>query len=70
MEEKKKREAVYNPEADKRWLEKDPKNKKKKYRANKKSTAKNFIRNEATLEEIEELQAWLDERRKQLSEAE
>ena len=66
MEEKKKREAVYNPEADKRWLEKDPENKKKKYRANKKSAAKSFIKNEATLEEIKELQALLDERRKQL----
>lgn len=63
MEEKRKREAVYNPEADKRWLEKDPENKKKKYRANKKSAAKSFIKNEATLEEIKELQALLDERK-------
>ena len=66
MKEKRKREAVYNPEADKRWLEKDPENKKKKYRANKKSAAKSFIKNEATLEEIKELQALIDERRKQL----
>lgn len=66
MEEKRKREAVYNPEADKRWLEKDPENKKKKYRANKKSAAKSFIKNEAAIEELEEIQALIDERKKQL----
>ena len=63
-----KRHAVYNPEADKRWLEKDPENKKKKYRANKKSAAKSFIKNEATLEEIDELQTLLNERKKQFEE--
>ena len=66
MEEQRNREAVYNPEADKRWLEKDPENKKKKYRANKKSAAKSFIKNEATLEEIEEMQALIEERKMQL----
>lgn len=42
-------------------------NKKKKYHANKKSAAKSFVKNEATLEEIKELQALLDERRATLT---
>ena len=60
MEEKKKREAVYDPEAQKRW---EQKNKDKRGRINRKSGAKRFIREDATLEELEELQALIEERK-------
>jgi hypothetical protein len=62
MEEKKKREAVYDPEAQKRW---EQKNKDKRGRINRKSGAKRFIREDATLEELEELKAFIEEREKQ-----
>ncbi len=55
----KKRKAVYDPEAQKRWREK---NRNKSNHNAYKSTARTFIRNHATLEEVEELRALLDER--------
>lgn len=47
------RKAVYDPEAQKRW---EAKNKEKRGRINRKSAAKRFIREDATIEELNELQ--------------
>lgn len=63
---KKKRKAVYNPEAAKRWVEK---NREKKERANGKSKARRFILDKMTLEEAEEFKGYIEERIKQLKEA-
>lgn len=46
------RKAVYDPEAQKRW---EAKNREKRGRINRKSAAKRFIREDATLGELEEL---------------
>ena len=46
------RKAVYDPEAQKRW---EVKNREKRGRINRKSAAKRFIREDATLDELEEL---------------
>lgn len=61
----KKREAVYNPEADKRWNEK---NKEHRNYLSTRSTARSFIRNRAKLEDLEELESLIKEKRKQLLE--
>ena len=61
----KKRQAVYDPEAQKRW---EQKNKEKRGRINRKSAAKRFINSDATKEELDELQALIAERRKSLEE--
>ena len=61
----KKREAVYNPEADKKWYEK---NKKHKQYLNYRSTSRSFIRNKATEEDLLELENLIAERRKTLEE--
>lgn len=63
MEEKRKRKAVYNPEADKKWAQKNKEHKSYlKYR----STARSFIKNKSTLEDLEELEQLILERRKEL----
>ncbi len=62
-EEKKKREAVYNPEADKRWSEKNPE--RRKYLSHR-SRARSFIREVATAEDLQELKALIADREKQL----
>lgn len=55
----KKRKAVYNPEADKKWAEKNKEHKSYlKYR----STARSFIKNKATIEDLEELKELIIER--------
>lgn len=59
----KKREAVYNPEADKRWIEK---NKEHRRYLSTRSTARSFIRNRAKEEDLEELEGLIAQRRKQL----
>lgn len=46
------RKAVYDPEAQKRW---EAKNREKRGRINRKSGAKRFIREDATIEELNEL---------------
>lgn len=61
-EEKKKREAAYNPEADKRWREKKPE--RRKYLSHR-SRARSFIRDVATAEDLQELKALIEEREKQ-----
>ncbi|KKF90318.1 hypothetical protein P7D26_10075 [Lactococcus petauri] len=57
--ETKKRKAVYNPEADKKWAEKNKEHKSYlKYR----STARSFIKNKATLDDLEELEHLIEKR--------
>ncbi len=61
--EGKKRKAVYNPEADRKWAEKNKEHKSYlKYR----STARSFIKNKATLEDLEELEKLIADRRSEL----
>ena len=61
----KKREAVYNPEADKRWNEK---NKERRNYLGQRSSARSFIRNKATEEDLLELENLIKERRKSIKE--
>lgn len=61
----KKREAVYNPEADKRWNEK---NKERRNYLGQRSSARSFIRNKATKEDLDELEILIEERRKKIQE--
>ena len=63
MEDKQKRKAVYNPEADKKWAEQ---NKARRNYLSARGTARSFIRNKATLEDLEELEQLIAERRKEL----
>lgn len=60
-----KRKAVYNPEANKRWAEKNPEY--RKYLSHR-SRARSFIREVATDEDLDELQKLIDERRASLNE--
>jgi len=53
------RKAVYNPEADKRYREK---NKEHRNYLSSRSNARSFIRNKATEQDLEELKALIDER--------
>ena len=59
--EKEKRKAVYNREADKKWIEK---NKERRYYLNLRASARSFIRKHATDEDIEELKNLISERKK------
>lgn len=59
----KKREAVYNPEADKKWIEK---NKEHRRYLSARGGARSFIRNRATLEDLEELEELIKARRENL----
>ncbi len=56
----KKRASVYDPVAQKKWSDK---NRAKKNVNTRRSNAKRFIREDATLEELEELQALIEERK-------
>lgn len=58
-----KREAVYNPKADKKWIEK---NKEHRRYLSARGAARSFIRNRSTLEDLEELEVLIEERRKTL----
>ncbi|MDO5027447.1 MAG: hypothetical protein Q4E50_06420 [Tissierellia bacterium] len=58
-----KRESVYNPDADKKWIEK---NKEHRRYLSARGAARSFIRNRATLEDLEELEGLIEERRKVL----
>ncbi|MDR0300628.1 MAG: hypothetical protein LBI13_11220 [Streptococcaceae bacterium] len=62
MAEEKKREAVYNPEADRKWAEQ---NKAHRNYLSKRGTARNFIRKHATPEDLTELENLIEERRKE-----
>ena len=59
----KEREAIYNPEADKRWAEK---NKEHRNYLSSRSSARSFIRNRATIEDLEELKLLIKEREEKL----
>lgn len=58
----KKRKAVYNPEADKRWKEK---NREHRNYLTGRGAARSFIRNKATKEDLLELKALIEERLRQ-----
>ncbi|MEY8458572.1 hypothetical protein [Lactococcus ileimucosae] len=62
MIEKKKRKAIYNPEAEKRWKAKmTPEQKEERNRRNKFTIAKNFIaKGLYTPEELAELKALIE----------
>ena len=59
MTEDKKRKAVYNREANRRWEEKNPEH--RKYLSHR-SRARSFVRSVATLEDLEELAAMIEKR--------
>lgn len=63
----KKREAVYNPEADKKWIEK---NKEHRRYLSARGAARSFIRNRAILEDLEELKELIEERENKLKDGE
>ena len=56
----KKREAVYDYEAQKRWNEK---NKEKRAHITARGSARSFIRKHATLEDLDELEVIISKRR-------
>lgn len=58
----KKRKAVYNPEADKRWKEK---NREHRNYLTGRGAARSFIRNKATREDLLELKSLIEERLRQ-----
>ena len=55
----KKRKAVYNPEADRRWKEK---NREHRNYLTGRGAARSFIRNKATREDLLELKSLIEER--------
>ena len=65
MAEAKKRQAVYDPEAQKRW---NDKNKERRSYLSSRSSARSFIRNKATIEDLQELRAMIDARMEELAE--
>lgn len=60
MDDVKKREAVYNPEADKKW---NDNNKEHRRYLTDRTSARRFIHTKATLDDLEELQELIEERR-------
>lgn len=64
---KEKRKAIYNPEADKRW---NDKNKEHRSYLRNRSAARSFLRSQATLEDLEEMEELISLRREHLSSAE
>lgn len=64
MESAKKREAVYNPDADKKW---NDNNKEHRRYLTDRTSARRFIRTKATLADLEELQTLIEERRATLT---
>lgn len=65
MAEEKKRKAVYNREADKRWREK---NKEHAGYLRDRTSARRFLKKKATEEDLLEMEELIAERRKELSE--
>lgn len=68
MEEKKKRKGYKTIEqqmaATKRYMENNPEAKEKRKSSNYKSNGKNFIKNYATLEDLQEFEELISERKK------
>ena len=58
----KKRKAVYNPEADRRWKEK---NREHRNYLTGRGAARSFIRNKATKDDLLELKSLIEERLRQ-----
>lgn len=58
-----KRKAVYDPEAQKKWNEK---NRERRNYISKRGAARSFIRKDATLDDLEELEGLIAERRASL----
>lgn len=54
------RKAKYNPDANRRWSEKNPE--RRKYLSHR-SRARSFVRDVATLDDLNELAAMIDERK-------
>ena len=67
MSEKKKRKAVYDLDAQKKWLNKNEENREKRRRINRKSATKKFLKEDATLEELEEIKKLVEERENALN---
>lgn len=61
----KEKKATYNPEADKKW--KDANRERRNYLSGR-GAARSFIRNKATLEDLDELIRLIEERRKNITE--
>lgn len=59
----KRRKAVYNPEADKRWKEK---NREHRNYLTGRGAARSFIRNKATRDDLLELKSLIEERLNQI----
>lgn len=57
------RKAKYNPAANRRWSEKNPE--RRKYLSHR-SRARSFVRDVATLDDLNELAAMIDERKAEL----
>lgn len=60
----KEREATYNPDADKKW--KDANRERRNYLSGR-GAARSFIRNKATIEDLDELISLIEERRKNIA---
>ena len=58
----KKREAIYDPEADRRWAER---NKEHRNYLNRRSNARGFIRTLAKKEDLDELAKLIDEKKRE-----
>lgn len=61
----KEKKATYNPEADKKW--KDANRERRNYLSGR-GAARSFIRNRATLEDLDELLRLIEERREKITE--
>ena len=55
--------ALYNKEADQRWIKK---NREHRTYLSQRSTSRSFIRNKATAEDLEELELLIQDRKKEL----
>lgn len=61
----KEKKATYNPKADKKW--KDANRERRNYLSGR-GAARSFIRNRATLEDLDELLRLIEERREKITE--
>ena len=64
MSEEKKRKAIYNPEADKKWREN---NKERRNYLTDRTSTRRFLRTKATLEDLEEIKKLIEERENALN---
>ena len=64
MSEEKKRKAIYNPEADKKWRES---NKERRNYLTDRTSTRRFLKTKATLEDLEEIKKLVEERENALN---